>query len=143
MFSASSSPRASSQEWKKKTLEELSMSTIYCKYYLSIVIVEVVEEQTEAAAQKLSHKIFDSVNSNVWEVSSPKVSFHSLLWKIYQGEGRLEAELRRFQKAVNDLSFQLDRWQSTLKPIENALKELGDVENWSSVLDERVSELVE
>jgi hypothetical protein len=113
MFSASSSPRASSQEWKKKTLEEL----------------KVVEEQTEAAAQKLSHKIFDSVNSNVWE--------------IYQGEGRLEAELRRFQKAVNDLSFQLDRWQSTLKPIENALKELGDVENWSSVLDERVSELVE
>ncbi|GJQ11847.1 hypothetical protein GpartN1_g3638.t1 [Galdieria partita] len=103
----------STQERKKKISEELKQ----------------VQEQTEETGQKLSNKIFESVNAEVFQV--------------YQWEGRLESELRRLHMAVKDLSSQLERWQATLKPLEVALKEIGDIENWSIILDERVSELLE
>ena len=55
--------------------------------------------------------------------------------KAYNNQRALESEAKLLQQHVNQLSKQTTQWSNMLENFNQALKELGDVENWARTIE--------
>eukprot|EP00871_Galdieria_phlegrea_P000167 jgi/Galph1/1150/GphlegSOOS_G5823.1 len=98
-----------------------------CSYHV-VLVSEQTESQAEDAAKELASSLFEHVNNSVYQV--------------YQCEAEIEIELKRIESAVRECNQQLERWKVALKPLQDSLKELGDIENWTSELEEELNKVL-
>lgn len=55
--------------------------------------------------------------------------------KAYTNQRALENEAKQLQHHVNQFSRQTTQWMNMLENFNQALKELGDVENWARTIE--------
>ena len=55
--------------------------------------------------------------------------------EVYQNQKKLEAESKQLQAHAAQFSKQTIQWLQLAEGFNRALKELGDVENWSQVIE--------
>lgn len=81
------------------------------------------ERKREAlnAIKDFSGKVVDSLNADVE--------------KAYNNQRSLESEAKVLQQHVSQLAKQTTQWSSMLENFNQALKELGDVENWARTIE--------
>jgi len=62
-------------------------------------------------------------------------SFTYSVEKAYNNQRALENEAKLLQQHVNQMSKQTQQWTAMLDNFNQALKELGDVENWARTIE--------
>ncbi|XP_031562636.1 biogenesis of lysosome-related organelles complex 1 subunit 1-like isoform X2 [Actinia tenebrosa] len=72
-------------------------------------------------ASKLTYRLMDTLNSGVE--------------KAYVNQRKLETEAKQLQAHVAQYSKQTTLWLKMVESFNQSLKELGDVENWSRVIE--------
>uniref|UniRef100_UPI00358FB330 biogenesis of lysosome-related organelles complex 1 subunit 1 n=1 Tax=Myxine glutinosa TaxID=7769 RepID=UPI00358FB330 len=78
-------------------------------------------KQAVAAAVKLSDALVDQLNVGVG--------------RAYQNQRRLDAEAKNLQVQAAQFSKQTAQWLSMVENFNQALKEIGDVENWARSIE--------
>jgi biogenesis of lysosome-related organelles complex 1 subunit 1 len=53
----------------------------------------------------------------------------------YLNQKRLDAEAKNLHVAANNFSKQTQQWLTLIDSFSSALKELGDVENWTKIIE--------
>mmetsp|Transcript_14189 Transcript_14189/g.27349 ORF Transcript_14189/g.27349 Transcript_14189/m.27349 type:complete len:118 (-) Transcript_14189:27-380(-) len=77
--------------------------------------------EATALAKKLSDTLVDSVNAGVAEA--------------FQTQKHIEQEARSLQVQATKFTKQTSQWMAAIKGFDNALKELGDFENYVKALE--------
>merc|ERR1712157_244721 len=78
-------------------------------------------QQASSLANELSDALVDSVNRGVAEA--------------FQTQKSVEQEARALQVQASKFSKQTSQWMATITTFDNALKELGDFENYVRTLE--------
>uniref|UniRef100_A0A8C4QQB7 Biogenesis of lysosome-related organelles complex 1 subunit 1 n=1 Tax=Eptatretus burgeri TaxID=7764 RepID=A0A8C4QQB7_EPTBU len=78
-------------------------------------------KQAVAAAVKLSDALVDQLNVGVA--------------RAYQNQRRLDAEAKNLQVQAAQFAKQTAQWLSVVENFNQALKEIGDVENWARSIE--------
>jgi len=73
------------------------------------------------ASSRLTYKLMDTLNIGVEQA--------------YINQRKLETEAKQLQAHAARFSKQTVQWLQMLEAFNKALKELGDVENWSRVIE--------
>ncbi|XP_029179568.2 biogenesis of lysosome-related organelles complex 1 subunit 1-like isoform X1 [Acropora millepora] len=82
---------------------------------------ERLRREAVVASSQLTFKMMDALNSGVE--------------KAYFNQRKLETEAKQLQAHAMRFSKQTVQWLQMLESFNKALKELGDVENWSRVIE--------
>ncbi|CAB4012481.1 Biogenesis of lysosome-related organelles complex 1 subunit 1 [Paramuricea clavata] len=75
---------------------------------------------------------FESANAVVDKLVS---TLNDGVEDVYQNQKKLEAESKQLQAHAAQFSKQTIQWLQLTEGFNRALKELGDVENWSQVIE--------
>ncbi|GAQ87964.1 hypothetical protein KFL_003900030 [Klebsormidium nitens] len=82
-----------------------------------------------ASVSELMDLLVDSVNKNVQE--------------IFVNQKRIEVETRALVNSVGQYTKQTQQWVRTLSSFDDALKEIGDFENWTKTISWEVETMAE
>ncbi|EDO43565.1 predicted protein [Nematostella vectensis] len=82
---------------------------------------ERLRREAAVEASKLTYRLMDTVNSGVEQA--------------YINQRKLETEAKQLQTQANTFAKQSVLWLQMVESFNQALKELGDVENWSRVIE--------
>eukprot|EP01097_Dermamoeba_algensis_P002509 TRINITY_DN1997_c0_g1_i1.p1 TRINITY_DN1997_c0_g1~~TRINITY_DN1997_c0_g1_i1.p1 ORF type:complete len:128 (+),score=22.38 TRINITY_DN1997_c0_g1_i1:52-435(+) len=82
---------------------------------------EQLRTKVSQAVDDVSHGLLDSVNIGVANV--------------FANERRLDQEAKALQSSTQKLSKQTANWVSLIASFNDALKELGDIENWAHTIE--------
>ncbi|XP_028397608.1 biogenesis of lysosome-related organelles complex 1 subunit 1-like [Dendronephthya gigantea] len=92
-----------------------------------------VQKQRIRDQQELKRKeAFESANVVVDKLVS---TLNDGVEEVYQNQKKLEAEAKQLQSHAAQFSKQTIQWLQLAEGFNRALKELGDVENWSQVIE--------
>ncbi|RMX48772.1 biogenesis of lysosome-related organelles complex 1 subunit 1 [Pocillopora verrucosa] len=82
---------------------------------------EHLRREAVVASSRLTYKLMDTLNTGVEQA--------------YVNQRKLETEAKQLQAHAARFSKQTVQWLQMLEAFNKALKELGDVENWSRVIE--------
>ncbi|XP_073236280.1 biogenesis of lysosome-related organelles complex 1 subunit 1-like [Porites lutea] len=82
---------------------------------------EHLRREAAVASSRLTYKMMDTLNTGVEQA--------------YVNQRKLETEAKQLQAHAVRFSKQTVQWLQMLEAFNKALKELGDVENWSRVIE--------
>eukprot|EP00123_Amoebidium_parasiticum_P009081 comp19221_c0_seq1/m.21982 comp19221_c0_seq1/g.21982 ORF comp19221_c0_seq1/g.21982 comp19221_c0_seq1/m.21982 type:complete len:128 (-) comp19221_c0_seq1:367-750(-) len=80
-----------------------------------------LRKEALASVEAVSHGMVDSLNGTVAE--------------IFQNQRQLELETKNVTALTAKFSKQASQWITMMESFNQALKEIGDVENWSRVIE--------
>eukprot|EP01134_Creolimax_fragrantissima_P004588 CFRG4588T1 len=97
----------------------------------------VKAHQAKAAVQKEQiEKLKREAISSVDGVTNELVeALNSGVAEIFSNQRELEKQTKLLSQQTEILSKQTDQWQGMLENFNDALKEIGDVENWARVME--------
>lgn len=93
----------------------------YFSVFYFVIDVEHLRREAVAASSRLTYKLMDTLNTGVEQA--------------YVNQRKLETEAKQLQAHAARFSKQTVQWLQMLEAFNKALKELGDVENWSRVIE--------
>ncbi|XP_046847174.1 biogenesis of lysosome-related organelles complex 1 subunit 1-like [Xenia sp. Carnegie-2017] len=82
--------------------------------------------------EKKRKEVFESTNVVVDKLVS---TLNDGVEEIYQNQKKLESEAKQLQTHTAQFSKQSIQWLQLAEGFNRALKELGDIENWSQVIE--------
>eukprot|EP00124_Ichthyophonus_hoferi_P001013 Ihof_evm8s45 gene=Ihof_evmTU8s45 len=82
---------------------------------------ESLKKEALSSVEAVSNGLVDSLNGSVAE--------------IFQNQRQLELETKNISVLTAKFSKQATQWITMLESFNQALKEIGDVENWSQVIE--------
>ncbi|EFA85077.1 GCN5-like 1 domain-containing protein [Heterostelium album PN500] len=82
---------------------------------------EVLKKEAMMSVAPVTNGLMDSVNQGVA--------------CVFANQKRLEQEARVLQQSTTKFSKQTNQWLTLIDNFNNALKEIGDVENWSRSIE--------
>jgi len=83
-----------------------------------------LKERAQQATSRVADGVLDAVNAGVTEV--------------YVNQKLLDNEARELQAQAARFSKQTKQWVALCEQLNNSLKEIGDIENWASVMEDDV-----
>eukprot|EP01125_Pyxidicula_operculata_P015546 TRINITY_DN5284_c0_g1_i1.p1 TRINITY_DN5284_c0_g1~~TRINITY_DN5284_c0_g1_i1.p1 ORF type:complete len:128 (+),score=33.58 TRINITY_DN5284_c0_g1_i1:17-400(+) len=106
-------------------------------------LYKIHEEKKERRSEE-TEKLQKSVVTQVGNVTAQMVDSVNLgVATVFRNQQKLEMEARQLDKQANKLSKQSADWIKLLDDFNVALKELGDVENWSQKIENNMRDIVQ
>jgi len=92
-------------------------------------IQEKRKQEAVSALYKLNEGLLNTVNQGVSTA--------------YKNQRQLDVELKQLQNQTTKFVGLASSWNTELKAFHNALKELGDVENWATSIENDLKDVVQ
>ena len=93
-----------------------------------LIIIDVKRQQTLDSLREVSKALVLDVNNGITE--------------IFYNQQVLENESKKLNALTTKFSKQANGWTQLFNQLNTAVKELGDIENWSSHIHQDVSQVV-
>ncbi|TPX38180.1 hypothetical protein SmJEL517_g00243 [Synchytrium microbalum] len=95
----------------------------------------IIKPEREHLKSETKHAVSYAVDS-LYDAVNLQVS------KAFQIQRELEAESKRLEAAAVEFSKQTRLWLALVNQFNDGLKELGDVQNWSGIIEKDVRSIV-
>ncbi|KAK1428619.1 hypothetical protein QVD17_17458 [Tagetes erecta] len=119
-----SSPENNRPESQSATLESSLLRLINDHQNTATQLREHTEKSKKEAiksASRVSDLLVEAVNGGVEE--------------CFVNEKRIEVEIRALKSTITRFAKQTDQWLASTHAINNAIKEIGDFENWMKTME--------
>ncbi|KAK9057508.1 hypothetical protein SSX86_022344 [Deinandra increscens subsp. villosa] len=119
-----SSPEINRPDLQSENLESSLLRLVNDHQNTAIRLREHTEKSKKQAiksASRVSDLLVEAVNGGVEE--------------CFVNEKRIEVEIRALKATIMRFSKQTDQWLASTHAINNAIKEIGDFENWMKTME--------